>query len=68
MYANGLLWHVARRYGRCCMYRPNYVKLSSFFAVQLFSMFIGHCDALPPPVRSGPHSLELPMLKEAGAA
>jgi hypothetical protein len=39
------------RYGRCCMYVPNYVKLSRVFAVQLFSMFIWHYVALPP-VRS----------------
>jgi hypothetical protein len=45
---------VVRRYGRCCMYGPNYVKLSRVFAVQLFSTFIGHYAALPP-VRSGPH-------------
>jgi hypothetical protein len=43
-----------RRYGRCCMYGPNYVKLSRFFAVQLLSMCIGHYAALPP-VRSDPH-------------
>jgi hypothetical protein len=36
------------------MYGPNYVKLSRRFAVQLFSMFIGHCTALPP-VRFDPH-------------
>jgi hypothetical protein len=36
------------------MYGPNYVKLSRGFAVQLFSMFIGHYVALPP-VRSDPH-------------
>jgi uncharacterized protein YbdZ (MbtH family) len=55
MYANGLLWHMARRYGRCCMYGPNYVKLSRVFAVQLlFSMAIEHYAALPP-VRSDPH-------------
>jgi hypothetical protein len=36
------------------MYGPNYVKLSRVFAVQLFSMFIGHYAALPP-VRSDPH-------------
>jgi hypothetical protein len=36
------------------MYGPNYVKLSRVFAVQLFSMFIGHYAALPP-VRSEPH-------------
>jgi hypothetical protein len=41
-------------YGRCCMYGPNYVKLSRVFAVQLFSMFIGHYAALPP-VRSDPN-------------
>jgi hypothetical protein len=45
---------MARRYGRCCMYGPNYVKLSRVFAVQLFSMIIGHYAALPP-VRSDPH-------------
>jgi hypothetical protein len=45
---------MARRYGRCCMYEHNYVKLSRVFAVQLFSMFIGHYSALPP-VRSDPH-------------
>jgi hypothetical protein len=45
---------MARRYGRCCMYEHNYVKLSRVFAVQLFSMFIGHYAALPP-VRSDPH-------------
>ena len=33
---------------------PNYVKLSRVFAVQLFSMFIGHYTALSP-VRSDPH-------------
>jgi hypothetical protein len=54
MYANGLLWHMPRRYGRCCMYGPNYVKLSRVFAVQLFSMFREHYAALPP-VRSDPH-------------
>jgi hypothetical protein len=43
-----------RIYGRCCMYGPNYVKLSRVFAVQLFSMFIGNYAALPP-VRSDPH-------------
>jgi hypothetical protein len=36
------------------MYGPNYVKLSRFFAVQLFSMIIEHYAALPP-VRSDPH-------------
>ena len=36
------------------MYGPNYVKLSRPFAVQLFSMFIGHYAALSP-VRSDPH-------------
>jgi hypothetical protein len=46
---------MVRRYGRCCMYGPNYVKLSRVFAVQLFSMSIGHYAALPPPVRSDPH-------------
>jgi hypothetical protein len=45
---------MARRYGRCCMYGPNYVKLSRVFAVQLFRMLIGHYAALPP-VRSDPH-------------
>jgi hypothetical protein len=45
---------MARRYGRCCMYGPNYVNLSRVFAVQLFGMFIGHYAALPP-VRSDPH-------------
>jgi hypothetical protein len=35
------------------MYGPNYVKLSRLFAVQLFSMIIGHYAALPP-VRSDP--------------
>jgi hypothetical protein len=45
---------IVRRYGRCCMYGPNYVKLSRVFAVQLFSMFSGHYAALPP-VRSDPH-------------
>jgi hypothetical protein len=45
---------MARRYGRCCMYGPNYVKLSRVFAVQLFSMIIEHYAALPP-VRSDPH-------------
>jgi hypothetical protein len=54
MHAKGLLWHAGRRYGRCCMYGPNYVKLSRVFAVQLFSMFIGHYAALPP-FRSDPH-------------
>jgi hypothetical protein len=39
-------------YGPNC--RTNYVKLSRVFAVQLLSMFIGHCAALPP-VRSDPH-------------
>jgi hypothetical protein len=45
---------MARRYGRCCMYGPDYVKLSRFFAVQLFSMSIGHYAALchtPGPIR-----------------
>ena len=45
---------MVRRYGRCCMYGPNYVKLSRVFAVQLFSMIIEHYAALPP-VRSDPH-------------
>jgi uncharacterized protein YbdZ (MbtH family) len=58
MHANGLLWHgvwhAGMAYGRCCMYGPNYVKLSRVFAVQLFRMFIGHYAALPP-VRSEPH-------------
>jgi hypothetical protein len=36
------------------MYAPNYVKLSRVFAVQLFSVLIGHYAA-PPPVRSDPH-------------
>jgi hypothetical protein len=45
---------MVRRYGRCCMYGPNYVKLSRVFAVQLFSMFIGHYAALPPDPRSDP--------------
>jgi hypothetical protein len=57
MCANGLLWHVwhvARRYGRCCMYGPNYVKLSRVFAVKVFSMAIGHYTALLP-VRFDPH-------------
>jgi hypothetical protein len=40
---------MVRRYGRCCMYGPNYViKLSRVFAVQLFGMFIGHYATLPP--------------------
>jgi hypothetical protein len=39
---------VVRRYGRCCMYGPNYVTLSRVFAVQLLSMFIGHYAALHP--------------------
>jgi hypothetical protein len=47
MCANGFLWH-ARSYGRCCMYGPNYVKLSRVFAVQLFSVLIRHYAALPP--------------------
>jgi hypothetical protein len=41
MYAGGLLSFIpfmARRYGRCCMYGPNYVKLSRVFAVQLFGI------------------------------
>jgi hypothetical protein len=44
---------MVRRYGRCCMYGPNYVKLSRVFAVQLFSMFIGHYAgrATPGPIR-----------------
>jgi hypothetical protein len=42
---------MARRYGRCCMYGPNYVKLSRVFAVKLFSMFIGHYAATPGPIR-----------------
>jgi hypothetical protein len=57
MCANGLLSfmaRMARRYGRCCMYGPNYVKLSRAFAVQLFGVFIGHYVALPP-VRSDPY-------------
>ena len=37
-----------------CMYAPNYVKLSRVFAVQLFSVLIGHYAA-PPPVRFDPH-------------
>jgi hypothetical protein len=45
---------MVRRYGRCCMYGPNYVKLSRVFAAQLFSMIFGHYAALPP-VRSDPH-------------
>jgi hypothetical protein len=45
---------MVRRYGRCWIYGPNYVKLSRFYAVQLFSMCIGHYAALPP-VRSDPH-------------
>jgi hypothetical protein len=40
---------MARRYGRCCMYGPNYVKLSRAIAVRLFSMSIPHYTALPPP-------------------
>jgi hypothetical protein len=36
------------------MYGPNYVKLSSVLAVQLFSMTIEHYAALTP-VRSDPH-------------
>jgi hypothetical protein len=48
MYANGLLPFVARRYGRCCMYGPNYVKLSRAFAVQLFGVIIEHYTTLPP--------------------
>jgi hypothetical protein len=48
MYENGLLWHVVRRYSRCCMYGPNYVKLSRLFAVRLFSMSIPHYTALSP--------------------
>jgi hypothetical protein len=36
------------------MYGPNYVKLSSVFAAQLFNVFIVHYTALPL-VRSGPH-------------
>jgi hypothetical protein len=44
---------MARRYGRCCMYGPNYVKLSRVFAVQLFGMIIEHYAALrtPGPIR-----------------
>jgi hypothetical protein len=45
---------MARRYGRCCMYGPDYVKLSRVFAVQLFSIFIGHYVVLTP-VRSDPY-------------
>jgi hypothetical protein len=50
----GILPLLVHRYGRCCMYGPNYVKLSRVFAVQLFGMLIGHYAALPP-VRSDPH-------------
>jgi hypothetical protein len=48
---------VVRRYGRCCMYGPNYAELGRgrVFAVQLFSMcLLSHHTALPP-VRSDPH-------------
>jgi hypothetical protein len=45
---------MTRRYGRCCVYGPNYVKLSRAFAVQLLSMSIPHYTALPP-ARSDPH-------------
>jgi hypothetical protein len=55
MYANGKWPLVVRRYGRCCMYGPNYVKLSRVFAVQLLSMIIEHYTALAlTPVRSDP--------------
>jgi hypothetical protein len=46
-------WYMVRRFGRCCMYGPNYVKSSRVFAVQLFSVFIAHYAA-PPPARSDP--------------
>jgi hypothetical protein len=36
------------------MYGPNYVKLTRAFAVQLFTIFIGHYAALIP-ARSGPY-------------
>jgi hypothetical protein len=58
MYANGLLLYAGMA-GAACMgapWGPNYVKLGRVFAVQLFSMFIGHYAALPP-VRSDPHWL-----------
>jgi hypothetical protein len=54
MHANGLLWYAYMAGGRCCMYGPNYVKLSRVFAVQLFSMFSGHYTAYraaPGPIR-----------------
>jgi hypothetical protein len=37
---------------RCCMYGPNYVKLSRVFAAQLFSVITEHYAALRP--RSDP--------------
>jgi hypothetical protein len=51
MYANGLLWQ--RRCGRCCMYGPNYVKLSRLAAVELLSMFTAHYA--PTPITSCEH-------------
>jgi hypothetical protein len=44
---------MARRYGMCCMYGPNYVNLGRGFALRLFSVLIPHYTALPP-ARSGP--------------
>jgi hypothetical protein len=49
---------MVRRYGRCWMYGPNYVKLSRVFAVQLFSVLFVHY-AGPPPVRSDPRCSQI---------
>jgi hypothetical protein len=40
---------VARSYDRCCMYGPNYVKLSRGFAVQLVVQYVywALCRATP---------------------
>jgi hypothetical protein len=53
---NGLLWHAGRRYGRCCMYGPNYnyVKLNRVS---------GLCRATPGPIRPllvGPTAMPSP--------
>jgi hypothetical protein len=47
---------VARRYGRCCMYGPNYAELGRgrVFAVQLFSMIKWLLSTIPRCPRSDP--------------
>jgi hypothetical protein len=58
MYANGLLWHADMAGAACCMYGPNYVKLSRVVAVQLLSMFSKHNAAQPPCVVPQPSAMQ----------